>query len=122
MEMFRKQAFYEKHGVEELILIEPGRNAGGPESFLPYLRRNGQLSASEFELVDWTSPRLGVRFRQENDQVLLFYPDGSPFQSFVAVQAERDRAKQAAEAEKQHADQAEAELARLRKLLEERGE
>lgn len=125
MEMFRKQAFYQRHGVEELILIEPGRKEGDPESFLPYLRQQDQLSAGDFDLVDWISPRLGVRFRQQENRVQLFYPDGSPFQSFEAIQAERDRArqeaeseKQRAEAEKQRADHAEAEIARLRKLLD----
>lgn len=136
MEMLRKQAFYHEYGVEELIVIDPGKTPNDPESFLPYLRTEKSLKASQFEMVDWTSPRLGIRFRksEEEGNVQVFAPDGTEFKSFEALQAdwkaERQRADQAsqraeaeknrAEAEKQRADAAEAELQRLRKLMEDR--
>jgi Uma2 family endonuclease len=136
MEMLRKQSFYSHHGVEELIMIDPGKKDGDPESFLPYLRNDQRLEASQFDMVEWTSPRLGIRFRQEGEEVQVFYPDGKPFKTFEVIRAElaaesqradqatqrADQATQQAEAEKQRADQAEAELIRLRKLLAERGE
>ena len=143
MEMMRKVAFYHQYGVEELIVIDPGKKEDDPESFLPYLRDIERMVAGQGEVVDWTSPRLGIRFRQEEGEVKVFYPDGSPFRSFVEIkaewEAERARAEEAthqaeeatrkaeeatqqAAAEKQRADAAEAELARLRKLLEDRGE
>ena len=43
----------------------------------------------------------------------VYDAEGNPFESFASIKAER-------EAERQRADAAEAELARLRKLLEER--
>ena len=112
MEMLRKQSFYAKHGVEEFIVIDPGKKEGDPESFLPYFRQGEQLNSADFEVVDWISPRLGIRFRQEDDKVQVYYPDGKPFRTFVEVQAELEK-------EKQRADQAEAELERLRARLKE---
>lgn len=135
MEMVRKLTFYRQYGVEEVIVIDPGIKDGDAESFVPYLRDVDRMATSQFETVDWVSPRLGIRFRQEEAEVKVYYPDGTPFQSFEAMkaqwEAERARAeeeqkraeveRQRAEVEKQRADAAEAELARLRKLLEERG-
>ena len=57
----------------------------------------------------------GVVNRRTGDWVRLFRPDGS----LVPTEAEAER--QRAETERQRADAAEAELARLRALLEERG-
>jgi len=67
----------------------------------------------------------GVWRRREYDWVRLFRPDGSlvPTQEERA-QAAQERAEEAqerAEAERRRAEAAEAELARLRALLEERG-
>jgi hypothetical protein len=64
----------------------------------------------------------GVVEGKQADWVRLFRPDGS----LVPTQAEAERQqakaeRQRAEAERQRADLAEAEIARLRALLEERG-
>lgn len=117
MEMFKKQHFYEQYGVEEFILIDPGKKEADPERFVPYLRVGDHLQATDFETVDWTSPHLGFRFRQEGDRVLIFYPDGSPFQTFEEIGEELEAEKQRAESEKQRADKAEQELEQLRAKL-----
>lgn len=126
MEMLRKQSFYQRHGVEELIVIDPGKNTDDPESFLPYIRNGEKFVATDFQVVDWTSSRLGIRFRQEEGKVHVFYPDGSPFRTFEEIQAdleeERQRAEQEkrrAEQERQRANKAEAELEKLRQRLKE---
>ncbi|MEM7372736.1 MAG: Uma2 family endonuclease [Bacteroidota bacterium] len=138
MEMLRKQSFYQNHGVEELIVIDPGKSPDDGETFLPYVRVGDHLGSADFHVVDWTSPRLGIRLRQEDGQVNVFYPDGSPFRSFEAIMMELDQEKkrvveekqraetekqraetekQRAETEKQRADQAEKELAKLQARL-----
>jgi len=53
--------------------------------------------------------------RRKGDWVRLFRPDGT----LVPTEVEAER--QQAETERQRADAAEAEIARLRALLEERG-
>jgi Uma2 family endonuclease len=118
MEMFRKMAFYRRYGVEELIVIDPGKKEEDAESFLPHLLTQSDQATSDFEVVEWTSPRLGVRFRQEGQKVQVFYPDGSPFRSFEAIKRAWETEKQRAEAAEERAEAAEAELERLRKLME----
>jgi Uma2 family endonuclease len=75
---------------------------------------NGRLWSEQLEVFVglWQDSVLG---RQKADYVRLFHPDGS----LVPTQAEAEY--QRAEAERQRADMAESELARLRALLEERG-
>lgn len=133
MEMLQKQAFYEKYGVEELVIIDPGKREEDPEKFVPYYRQGDHLVMSAFPVVDWTSKKLGIRFRLEEGRITVFYPDGKPFQSFTEIMSqledseqkieeEKQRVeaeKERAEMEKRRADQAEAELAKLRAKLKD---
>lgn len=117
MEMMRKQLYYEKYGVEEYIVIDPGKQEGDPESFLPYLRKGNHLSTADFEAVDWISERLGIRFRKEDNKVQVYDLQGNPFRTFEAVKEELDTVKQRAETEKKRADKAEKELEKLKAQL-----
>jgi Uma2 family endonuclease len=119
MEMLQKQRFYARHGVEELIVIDPGKKEGDAESFIPYVLSGKGLVAADFPQADWTSPRLGVRFRQEGNLVKLFSPDGQVFRSFEEIQFELKEQENLADAQKKRAEKAEAELAILRARLKE---
>lgn len=119
IEMAQKQHFYEKYGVQEFILIDPGSKEEDPEKIVLYSRHGEHLVMSNFPVVDWTSPTLGIRFRLEENKLSVFYPDGTPFRSFEAVTDDLSKVSQIAEAEKQRADQAEQELERLRARLKD---
>jgi Uma2 family endonuclease len=115
----RKLAFYEKYGVEEFYLYNPDNG-----DLTGFQRREGKLQEIP-AMVGWVSPRLGIRFEMENGELILFRPDGRKFFSLPELDQQRQealkRAEQAtqwAERETQRANAAEAELARLRALLE----
>ncbi|MEN9280706.1 MAG: hypothetical protein Q6I77_07815, partial [Gloeomargarita sp. DG_1_4_bins_134] len=64
------------------------------------------------EVNGWESPRLGIRFELNPDELALYYPNGERFKTTVELanelQTERQRAMQAmqrAEAERQRAIQ-----------------
>ncbi|MGA1623685.1 MAG: Uma2 family endonuclease [Synechocystis sp.] len=107
-EMAKKLKFYDHHGVEEYYIYNPDAN-----DLAGFQRQNGELLIIE-EIANWVSPQLGIRFELTAETLGVYYPDGRPFLSTVAL-AEQ------AEQEKQRAEQAEAELKRLRALLAEAG-
>lgn len=94
-EMVRKHKFYERYGVEEYYVVDPENG-----SILIYERRDGQL-VDVSEVDGYVSPRLGIRFQHEGEDLVVFRPDGGRFLTFKELM---DRA----EAEKQRADTAEA--------------
>jgi Uma2 family endonuclease len=95
LEMTRKLQFYDRHGVEEYYLYDPdhGEMAGW---------RRGANGLEEIEpMAGWVSPRLGVRFDLEGDELVLARPDGQRFETFVELarraDAEQQRAARLAE-------------------------
>ena len=90
-EMAQKLEFYDMHGVEEYYLIDPSRmDASG------WIRQDDRLHPIE-SLHQWVSPRLGIRFETEFNQIQLFHPDGSPFESFTEVSQQLERERQRTE-------------------------
>lgn len=78
-EMARKLEFYDLYGVEEYYLYDPERN-----DLSGWLRQGERLCP--LETVDgWLSPRLGVRFALDPQELQIIRPDGRPFLSFVEV-------------------------------------
>ena len=80
------------------------------------------------QMRGWVSPRLGVRFELEGMDLCLTTPDGRRFVSYVEMaQRARQEAQRAgqeaqrARQEAQRAEAAEAELVRLRALLQQQG-
>jgi hypothetical protein len=133
VEMMRKLQAYESYGVEELIVIDPGRHPGDAEHFASCVREGNVLKAVPADAAEWTSPRLGIRFSYEGSRVVVEDRDGNRFRTFESLKAQLDAEKQRAEyeiqraeaeqrkaeTEKQRADEAHAELERLRARLRE---
>ncbi len=103
-EMAQKLEFYDVRGVEEYYLIDPSRlDASG------WIRQDDRLHPIE-SLHQWVSPRLGIRFETEFNQIHLFHPDGSPFKSFTEVSQQLEQERQRAEAQYQRAERLLAQL------------
>ena len=109
-EMTRKFQFYERYGVEEYYIYDPDRlSLGG------FLRQKNRLE--EIEAIEgWVSPRLTVRFTLNQDGGLeLYRPDGRLFERYEEIAARAERAEQ-------RANQAEAEVDRLKAQLRAMGQ
>jgi Uma2 family endonuclease len=110
----RKLEFYDTYGVEEYYLYNP-------DNFqLDAWVRQGQHLAKVWQLDQWMSPRLGIRFEIGQGELELYRPDGQRFLTSVemeqriretetALQQERQRANQ----ERQRAEQLEDYLRSL---------
>lgn len=83
-EMDAKFAFYERYGVEEYYLYDPDRG-----------RLRGWLRAGDGHLQPitpisgWRSPRLGVRFEMDGNELQLYYPNGERFLTFLELNQRR---------------------------------
>ncbi len=97
-EIAAKFEFYDLYGVEEYYLYDPesGDLSG-------WRREGGRLRVIE-KIDGWVSPRLGITFRREGNEVRMYLPDRRPFLSFVEVQEQLERERQRAEAERQRAE------------------
>src|ERR1051325_3179301 len=72
MEMLRKLAFYDRHGVDEYYLIDPAER-----DITGWRREEGHLAAID-EMNGYVSPRLGARFQVEAGTISIARPDGRP--------------------------------------------
>jgi Uma2 family endonuclease len=112
-EMLNKFVFYERYGAEEYYLYDPDR--GRLQGWL----RNAQGRFVEItRMKGWRSPRLQIRFDLLGRELLLYYPDGKRFLTFLELNQRRAQAEARAdrEATRAHAEaeaRAEAEQARL---------
>jgi len=113
-ELQRKFDFYRRHGVEEYYIYDPELN------YWEGFTRSGDQLVEIGDLRSWTSPRLGVRFDLDADEMRLVRPDGQPFLSYSEL-ADRSRAAEVrADAEQRRADaqqrRADSLAAKLREL------
>ena len=120
-EMARKLQFYERYGVEEYYILDPDR-----ADLIGYIREGARFALVE-DMFTWKSPRLGIRFGIEDDEVMLYRPDGRAFARFEeigrlheeALQLLKDERKnvlverQRAEEERQKAERLAAQLRAL---------
>ncbi|OWK38053.1 Uma2 family endonuclease [Fimbriiglobus ruber] len=104
-EMRRKRAFYEHHGADEYYEYDP--DTGGWDGWVR-AAATGRWAAVEMD--EHVSPRVGIRFAVR-DELTVFRPDGSPFDSFQEI--DRQRA-----AERRRAETAERQVAAERKQKE----
>ena len=111
-EMLNKFAFYERYGVEEYYLYDPDR--GRLQGWL----RNAQGRLIEItRMKGWRSPRLQIRFELLGRELLVYYPNGSRFLTFLELNQRRVQADERADREADRARseaeaRAEAEQAR----------
>lgn len=106
--MKKKLKFYRDHGVEEYYIYKPDV----PTRLQAYQR--GRSGLREVKVVDgMRSPRLGLTFDLSGQELVIRKPDGSPLLTYLEQDTQRQDAVQRAE-------NAERELAELRKLLEQR--
>jgi len=118
-EMDRKKLFYLEHGVEEYYVYDPDRI-----SLEVSIRENNSFKEIE-NFTTWTSPRLKIRFDMSQDELVIYYPDGSKFLSPVELSNYAEQETQRAEREKllkeqetQRAEQ-ETQRAERERLLKE---
>jgi Uma2 family endonuclease len=112
-EMDRKLLFYNNYGVEEYYLYDPDRNRleGWCRSEEDWLDRIESM-------IDWVSPRLGIRF-EPGEELHLYHPDGVPFFSFTEINQRLEQAEQRTEQERQRAEQAEQQAEQERQRASE---
>lgn len=83
-EMDDKFAFYQRYGVEEYYLYDPhrGRLRGWLRDEQGHLQPITPISG-------WRSPRLGIRFEMDGNELQLFYPNGERFLTFLELNQQR---------------------------------
>jgi Uma2 family endonuclease len=122
-EMERKLEYYETYGVEEYYLYNP-------ENFQldGWQRQNGHL-AKLWQMNNWISPRLGIRFETGGGELVIYRPDGQRFLTSVELEQRAQQAEllleqeiQRAEQERQRAEQAELLLEQERQRAEQLAE
>lgn len=110
-EMQRKFRFYERHGVEEYYVYDPSERY-----LMVWLRTDGRLL--EVPQADgFVSPRLGIRF-ELGDDLEIYRPDGTRFQSFSELAARAAQADQRAAQADQRAEQADQRAEQERQRAE----
>jgi len=112
IEMADKLDFYDCHGVEEYYVYDPDRNR-----LAVYVRR-GEVLRRVQPADGFVSPRLRIRFQLTKPEMTVSRPDDRPFLMFDQLEAERVRTEEARRQAVERAEQAEAEVERLRRLLD----
>jgi Uma2 family endonuclease len=107
LEMARKLAFYDKHGVEEYYVYDPEAN-----TLLVYLRRGGKLELQP-QFDSFVSPRLGIRFDLSGDEMVIYRPDNQRFLTFEQLDEIRLLVETRVVEARQRAEHAERQMARL---------
>ena len=124
MELSDKLAFYTEYSVEEYYLYDPDQNR------LAVFVRKGTALRRQWNIQEWTSPRLQIRFDLRGEEMIVYEPgpNGQPFRPVEEVRAlldaERDRrldAEKRATAAEQRVRDAEQRLAQLAKQLHDAG-
>ncbi|MCC5637761.1 Uma2 family endonuclease [Nostoc sp. CHAB 5844] len=121
-EMIVKYKFYDRYGVEEYYIYDPQTT-----ELSGWLRSENELAEIP-QMINWVSPRLGIRFELSDGELQIYRPDGQKFLTYLELAQQREQAqiaaeqeRQRAEQERQRAEQAETQLESLRTLLRDRG-
>ncbi len=90
-EISQKQGFYDRHGVLEMFFYDPDSL-----EFWGLVRQqvNDRPTLLTRLNLPWVSPILGIRFDMFEDGLMLFYPDGQPFQDPEELLQERNQTQQ----------------------------
>ncbi|HMV50048.1 MAG TPA: Uma2 family endonuclease [Blastocatellia bacterium] len=115
-EMKKKRKFFDDYGVQEYYEYDP--DSGTLDAWL----RHGDFFRLTNITDEWTSPRLGVRFKlEETGELSVFRPDGRKFLDPVEEIARAEQAESRAEQAESRAEQAESRAERLAAKLRELG-
>lgn len=106
-DLIEKFRFYERYGVEEYYLYDPDH------SELTGWQRQGDELVEIPVMNGWTSPRLGIHFVINDDELTILKPDGSKFQTYVEAE---ERLEEAERERDEATKRAERLAARLREL------
>jgi Uma2 family endonuclease len=106
-ELARKYEFYDRYGVEEFYQYDPEAAA-----LLGWRREQGRLRPI-LPMHGWISPRLGVRFNQAGDDLVIYRPDGTRFLTFVELEQQRVAALRQADEQRRRAERLAAKLRAL---------
>ncbi len=112
-EMAVKREFYERYGVEEYYVYDPDRLR-----LTGWIRRGNTLLAIA-AMEGWVSPRLGIRFTQQNGELEIYRPDGRRFLSSVELERRAEQALQLAEQAQAQAEQAQAQAEQAQAQVEQ---
>ncbi|MDX2305342.1 MAG: Uma2 family endonuclease [Microscillaceae bacterium] len=112
-EMLDKFIFYQKYQVQEYYVYDYRKNR-----FFAWKREGERLDNVLIE-PDYISPLLGVRFEIREDDLYIFNPDGTPFLTYVQIDAARKEALALAEEERKTKEEALALAEEERKTKEE---
>lgn len=115
-ELVEKFLFYQRFGVEEYYVYDPdtGRLDGWTR------REDGTLQPIE-QMDGWVSPRLGIRFGMQGNDLVLTRPDGLPFVTPEELEARWAEAEERARTAERRAEEAESRAERLAARLRELG-
>ena len=105
-ELIEKGDFYETYGVEEYYIFDPIR------SILGGYQRRGTEWVPIPNMMNWVSPRLGVRFQLDGKDLVLEGPDGRRFVSLAETDRQRQQAEAAANRATARADREKANAAK----------
>lgn len=83
-EMLRKQAFYNRYGVEEYYLFDPDNWQ------LTGLLSSGDSLVAIDTMQGWVSPRLQIRFEPTEADLTIYRPDGQRFLTYVELGQQAD--------------------------------
>jgi len=115
-EMIEKFHFYERHGVQEYYVNDPERR-----TLEGWIRQGDKLVPIE-QMEGWVSPLLGVRFGQENGELVLSYPDGRRFDTYEEIDAQLQQERERVEQERKRVEQERKRVEQERKRVEQERE
>lgn len=106
-EMTKKLLFYDHYGVEEYYIYDPNKNN------LTGLQRVGNRLEVIEEMDNWISPRLRIRFELGENELILYYPNGEPFMSYLEIAQRLKESQNQLDLERQRAEKLATKLREL---------
>jgi len=102
-EMEKKLDFYDRYGVSEYYLYDPGRI-----TFSGWARKGKKLRPAR-NVRRWHSPGLEITFRLRKTGLDIYDPSGRKFTTFLVKNRKMEKAESERELQRQRADKAESE-------------
>ena len=112
-ELTRKRAFYQRYGVEEYYLIEPGKMDSKKRPDVEGWSRLGDRLQKIDDIDRWVSPRLGIRFDRSDDDLRVLGPNGRPLENYEDLAFRADEERERADEERERAERLAAKLRAL---------